>query len=91
MDILLPPGVIAICSPRKIKPEYCEIILNVMGEVSRISGKYAYDNTGNMTLLYVDPNDKSFIESEIKYRQAIDLFVEAMSRVSNRAGDISWQ
>jgi len=91
MDLLLPPGVIAICCPRKIKPEYCEIILNVMGDVSRITGKYAYDNTGKMTLLYIDPEDSSYIDSEMKYLEATKLFVDSMVRVTQKVGNISWE
>jgi hypothetical protein len=91
MDIELPPGVLAICSKQKINSNTCRIILNVMREVSQIDGSYYYDNRGNMTLLYIDPIDDSYVQSDAKYFSAMELFAESMQRVTERQGETSWE
>jgi hypothetical protein len=91
MDFQLPPGVLAICSKQKIKPDTCRVILNIMREVSQIDGSYYYDNRGNMTLLYIDPIDYSYIETDAKYFSAMELFAESMHRVTERQGETAWE
>ena len=91
MDNQLPPTVLAICITGKIKPKICEKILTTMHEVSRIDGSYQYDNRGNMTLLYIDPIDISYVESEMKYIAAMQLFSKSLQRVLEREEDASWE
>ena len=91
MDIQLPPDVLAICTTGKIKPKICEKILTAMYEISRIDGSYQYDNRGNMTLLYIDPIDISYVESEMKYIAAMQLFSKSLQGVLEREGNTSWE
>jgi len=91
MDFELPPDVIAIACQKKLNANACQYILDLMSEITKIDGVYAYDNRGDMTLLYIDPQDKIYINDEDEYVTVTKFFSKVMMKIVDQFGADVWE